>query len=375
MTNERVEFTHFITKAIKILKNDSRRIFEGHITAEIIDKQQEFMFVSEVMKIMDTFMAINPVLSEVHTNRMIGKVLGYEKSEINGVASVKIKAEIYKHDKITLYDKVWAKIVSGEYSGLSMGGASKEREPMMKDGRWALELRKLELYEIAVCPSPANSFAIIDKVNTFAKLNELPDEMIQNLDGRNIIKCGSIGCYFEKGTNIDVDKDTDNTNEHLEQFDKPAQTLKEGTTEDKDMEKHHQVGLTDEKEYKELADESKNPTRGKLRKDGVEPNADHISPDTELPCVAADNEEQAKAKKDGHIDSLAKQTVPHDTPSGSKNDTAPSKEDIQSVSNKENLYKNDVYSFIKDFGLDTVRKAIEEIETREEMLILLKRYQ
>lgn len=220
---EYVYFPSLITKGITTEKrDDGRRIFKGHITAEIIDKQQEFIFVKEVMDIMDEFMKISPHLSEVHTNRMVGKVIGYEKSEINGVQSVLITGEVFKSEKFQLYDKVWDKIVKGEYRGLSMGGASKEREPIRKDGRMALELRKLELYEIAICPEPANPFAIIEKVNTFAKANDIGQERIQDLDGRCILKCDQIGMCFEKGTNKDVDVDIDNDKEKgLEQFDKP----------------------------------------------------------------------------------------------------------------------------------------------------------
>ena len=248
--SEYVTFPTLITKGLEFSEADGRRIFKGHITAEIIDKQQEFIFVEEVMKIMDIFMKTNPVMSEVHTNRMVGIVLDYEKSEINGVASVLITGEIYKVDGISLYDRVWAKILSKEYRGLSMGGASKEREPIEKDGRMALELRKLELYEIAICPSPANPFAIIEKVNTFAKAIGAEDR-IQNLDGRCILQCDQIGMCFVKGTNIDNDVDIDNAKVHeymcvhkgvcdvcgktkeehgVEQFDKPDLNKPTGAT-------------------------------------------------------------------------------------------------------------------------------------------------
>ena len=131
------------------------------------------------MKIMETFMSVNPVISDYHSNRMVGKVLAYEQSEYQGVPTVLITGELYKKDGVTLYDKVWDKVVKGEYAGLSMGGASKEREPIQKDGKMALELRKLELYEIALCDTPANPFAIIESVNTFAKAQGL-EEMVKD---------------------------------------------------------------------------------------------------------------------------------------------------------------------------------------------------
>lgn len=252
---EYVEFPDFITKGITVDTADERRIFKGHITAEIIDRQQEFIFVKEVMKIMEAFMEVNPVISDYHSNRMVGKVLNYEQSEYKGVATVLITGEVYKKDGITLYDKVWDKVVKGEYSGLSMGGASKEREPIQKDGKMALELRKLELYEIALCDTPANPFAVVESVNKFAKAHGI-EKMVKEFNGRKQIRCTSLGCKFEKfdveqfmdksnGSNINTDVDIDNhqyscdddsnickscgksEEEHgLEQFDKPKEVEK-----------------------------------------------------------------------------------------------------------------------------------------------------
>ena len=212
-----VEFSDFVTKGLTVDTADDRRIFKGHITAEIIDRQQEFIFVKEVMKIMEAFMEVNPVISDYHSNRMVGKVLSYEKSEYKGVATVLITGEVYKKDGITLYDKIWDKVLKGEYSGLSMGGASKEREPIQKDGKMALELRKLELYEIALCDTPANPFAVIESVNKFAKANGL-ERMVKDFNGREQIRCTSVGCKFDvetfvekaDGEDINVDVDLDN---------------------------------------------------------------------------------------------------------------------------------------------------------------------
>jgi len=243
---EYVEFPDFITKGITVDTADERRIFKGHITAEIIDRQQEFIFVKEVMKIMEAFMEVNPVISDYHSNRMVGKVLSYEQSEYKGVATVLITGEVYKKDGITLYDKVWDKVVKGEYSGLSMGGASKEREPIQKDGKMALELRKLELYEIALCDTPANPFAVVESVNKFAKANGI-EKMVKEFNGREQIRCTSLGCRFEKfdveqfieksnGEDINVDVDIDNKQNNsdsnskkengIEQFDKPEEVEK-----------------------------------------------------------------------------------------------------------------------------------------------------
>lgn len=221
---EWVEFTNFVTKGMTVESGDERRIFKGHMTAEIVDRQNEFIFQKEVMAIMENYMSVNPVISDFHSNRMVGRVLKYEPSEYQGVKTVLITGEVYKKDGVTLYDKIWDKVVKGEYAGLSMGGASKEREPIQKNGKTALELRKLELYEIALCETPANPFAVIEEVNTFAKAVGLDQAMIKEENGREYIQCTSLKCKFEKGTDKDEDVDLDNDQEKgLEQFDKPTE--------------------------------------------------------------------------------------------------------------------------------------------------------
>jgi|SRR5690348_1099793 len=231
MPNE-IQFNTFITKGIEIEKSEmEKRIFTGHITAEVVDKQDEIIARDEVFRIMKTYMEINPVISDSHSNRMVGKCLSYEKSEIEGHASVKIKAEIYKHADVVLYDQVWDKIVTKEYTGFSLGGASKDRKQMVtKDGKFVMKLDNLELYEIAVCKSPANQLALIDKVNTFAKENNMLEKVQTLEDGRQIISCNSIYCSVTKddnsneiegkGTNRDLDEDSDNKKfmEKLQEF-------------------------------------------------------------------------------------------------------------------------------------------------------------
>ena len=390
---EYVEFPAIITKGIDTeVTDDGRRIFKGHITAEIVDRQQEFIFVKEVMAIMKTFMEVNPVMSEIHTNRMVGKVLGYEKSSINGVSSVLITGEVYKHQDITLYDKVWDKIVKGTYRGLSMGGASKEREMIIKDGKQALELRKLELYEIAICPEPANPFAIIEKVNTFAKANNIDEGRLQDLDGRCILKCDQIGMCFEKGTNMDNDNDSDNhqykcdggnvceicglkKEEHgLEQFDKP--TEKDGNDplpafdNDKEVKskadnqnfKPDQQGVDD----KEVAKDDK-PLTGRA----ASTRSDDIGQATDSPKKAKDttsNHTRHPLKipeiktPQAKMTPLAKdQQVPEEPKQPEKKVPEPYK-------------KHTLLHMINEYGEDQVRKALEELDTLRYLKDLIRKY-
>jgi len=208
MTNEYL-FNKFVTKAIEIGDSDERT-FSGYITAEVIDKQGEFIFVDEMMPIMEKFMSVMPVMSETHTNRICGKVLSYSKSTVpdTDIPAIKIDANIFKMEGVTLYDRVWKKIIDKEYKGLSIGGASKTREPFIKNGRPTVLLKDLELYEIAICPEPANNFAKIYWVNEFAK--DINGDTIKGILQKKVIQCNNMQCLTGKGSDVDMDMDINN---------------------------------------------------------------------------------------------------------------------------------------------------------------------
>lgn len=212
-------FNKFVTKALEIGDSDERT-FTGYITAEVIDKQGEFIFVDEMMPIMEKFMSIKPVMSEIHTNRITGEVLGFAKTTVPDypdIPAIKIDAKIFKAEGVTLYDRVWQKIVSKEYKGLSIGGASKMKEPFIKNGRPTVLLKDLELYEIAICPEPANSFAKIDWVNEFAKGIDETGTLKGSLRKR-VIQCDNMQCLMGKGLDVDVDIDVDNKHPKKEEI-------------------------------------------------------------------------------------------------------------------------------------------------------------
>lgn len=207
-------FNKFVTKALEV-GDSEERTFSGYITAEVIDKQGEFIFVDEMMPIMAKFMNIMPVMSEIHTNRITGKVLGFSKSIVpdTDILAIKIDAQIFKAEDVTLYDRVWSKIVSKEYKGLSIGGASRTREPFIKNGKPTILLKDLELYEIAICPEPANGFAKIDWVNEFAKV----DGILKGTYQKRVVRCDNMQCFMGKGLNSDVDIDANNIHPQKEQ--------------------------------------------------------------------------------------------------------------------------------------------------------------
>ena len=281
------DFVNFITDNIETFEKGELRQLSGHISAEVVDHQNDFILVKEILDVMDVFMKHLPVLSEVHSNRMIGKIDRYEKSMTDGHDSVKIYATIFKDDRVSLYDDVWNKIKSGVYTGLSMGGGSKNREPMMKNGKMVMNLKNLELYEIAVCPSPANPLALIDKYNEFAKSDFLMSKSKEIDTGKNIVQCTSIGCAFNKGINDDVDNDIDNANnpkkEHTKGDASNSSEIGEDTRrvpnkEEEDLEQFDKPDKTVKKDHIPSVSESKEESaRDKIREEDVEDKQDRTN--------------------------------------------------------------------------------------------------
>lgn len=194
-------FGKFVTNDLNVTSNDDR-IFTGYISVEVPDRDREIMAIDDILKAIDHYMSTLPVISDSHTNRMVGKMLEYERSEYKGHPAIRMRGQIFKNDAVSLYDAVWEKVKSGEYGGLSIGGSSKKRTPTYIDGKLIMKLEDLEMYEIALCREPANPLALIDYVNDFAK----DSAMIKDRDGRRILQCDSILCQFGKA---DSDTDTD----------------------------------------------------------------------------------------------------------------------------------------------------------------------
>jgi len=192
-------FVNFITKGLTVEKSETgTRDFIGHITAEIVDKQDEFIAINEVLKAFPEFMRLHRTLSDSHSSRGVGTVKEYALSEIEGHPSVMIKGTIHRSETVELYDHIWEEIKSGVRKGLSIGGASKSKEPMIKNGKIIMKLADLEIYEIDVCVNPANKLAIIKDVNIFAKAVGRDDIIKHACDIRDIIQCDTIRCEFSK---------------------------------------------------------------------------------------------------------------------------------------------------------------------------------
>lgn len=195
---------NIITKSMTILDaTDENRFFEGYLTVEMKDKQGEITIVDELYKVLPIWMDRGAPITDTHSNRVVGKGINFMKTtfEHDGVTYPAIKLTGKIHKNYELDTDIWEKIKSGEYRGLSFGGATKaDRTPkVMKDGSVAYALKDLEHYEVAVCKDPAVPLALITEHNPLAKAL-VPS--IPRGDGKEIIKCTNFGCYIEKGEDL-----------------------------------------------------------------------------------------------------------------------------------------------------------------------------
>ena len=194
-----------VTKSMTVLDStDENRFFEGYLTVEMKDKQGEITVVDELYKVLPIWVDRGAPITDTHSNRVIGKGINFAKTTVEegGVTYPAIKITGKIHKNYELDTDIWEKIKSGEYKGLSFGGATKaNRVPkVMKDGDVAYALTDLEHYEVAVCKDPAVPLALITDYNTLAKAT-IPS--VPRGDGKEVIKCNKWGCYVTKSEGKD----------------------------------------------------------------------------------------------------------------------------------------------------------------------------
>ena len=85
------------------------------------------------MKVLPVWMDRGAPISDTHSNRIVGKGINFARLEIESegrsIPAIKITGKIHKN--YDLDDDIWEKIKSGEYKGLSFGGATRsDREPI-----------------------------------------------------------------------------------------------------------------------------------------------------------------------------------------------------------------------------------------------------
>jgi len=199
--SERIVFFKTITKSLTA-KDSDRRLFEGLLTVEMVDKQNEITIVDELIKALPIWIARGAPISDTHSNRIVGHGINFEKTTVddgdNIYPAILIQGEIFKDYELD--DEIWEKIKDGTYKGLSFGGATKaDRQPIRnKDGTISYALSDLEHYEVAVCEDPAVPLALILDYNQVAKANIKKGQYKIKNDHEVCVKCDKVGCYIDK---------------------------------------------------------------------------------------------------------------------------------------------------------------------------------
>jgi hypothetical protein len=200
-----VFFSRLVTKDLTAV-DSSRRLFEGVLTVEMKDKQNEITIRDELLKVLPVWMARGSPITDTHSNRVIGKGINFAATTItdgDGVSypAITIQGEIFKDYELD--DEIWKSIKNGTYKGLSFGGATKSnRRPIQQaDGSIAYALKDLEHYEVAVCEEPAVPLALITQHNELAK--SIAGKTTDRGNGQMCIQCSKFGCYVDKKDDID----------------------------------------------------------------------------------------------------------------------------------------------------------------------------
>lgn len=167
----------------EIIDKDQRMV-RSWMSVEVKDKQGEIIPISKLKKTMNTWMKRGGVISDQHSNRMIGRGLNWSEKvhEKSGKPGIILDYQVY--NDYTIDDEVWDQIKSGEREGLSFGGRATGKSKLVKDEDgegMATELGDVEGYEIASVFEPANQLAQTIAVNHLAKSYDRKSETIKLL--------------------------------------------------------------------------------------------------------------------------------------------------------------------------------------------------
>ena len=206
---KRLFFSKLVTKSLTA-HNSDRRLFEGILTVEMKDRQNEITVRDELLKVLPIWMARGAPITDTHSNRVIGRGINFaatviKDSEGTEYPAITIQGEIFKDYELD--NDIWKSIVEGRYKGLSFGGATKsDRRPIQQsDGSIAYSLHDLEHYEVAVCEEPAVPLALITQFNPIAKA--IAGKTEDRGNGQMCIKCDKFKCYIDKGVSDVIERE------------------------------------------------------------------------------------------------------------------------------------------------------------------------
>ena len=84
-------FKQTLTKSLEPI-NSEERFFEGILTVQMRDKQNEITVTDELMKVLPVWMDRGAPITDTHTNRVVGKGINFARLEIKDEEGAEIPA-------------------------------------------------------------------------------------------------------------------------------------------------------------------------------------------------------------------------------------------------------------------------------------------
>lgn len=166
---EKTDNMDSIRKAVEMAED---RVYATWATVEMKDNDGELIPIENMIKQQETLMERNGPISDMHSNRIVGRTLAYKVLEHPKTKSMGILhlEKIYNDNQVD--DTVWKEIQSGERTGSSVGGVSSPVPSFTKDkvtGETARVLDDFAHMETASVDVPANPMALNEAFSVIAK--------------------------------------------------------------------------------------------------------------------------------------------------------------------------------------------------------------
>jgi HK97 family phage prohead protease len=163
--------------------NNSERIVEGYASLPFPDEDDDIIPLKEIKDALPGFMKHRRHLGEMHEWK-VGKVLAAVVDE----HGLRIKARVDDPE-------AWSLVKDGTYRGLSLGGKA-YTEPRWGGGQ---VLSKIKLHEISLVDRPANPYARISVIKSFAKSSGGRTQLIWRTTGAPSPISRGLCCWNNSG--------------------------------------------------------------------------------------------------------------------------------------------------------------------------------
>ena len=329
-----IGFNQIVTHDFSFKDSSSgKREIQGIVSAEIADKVGEVAVQKDLLKGLNHMLNTTNGMSIEHSNKLVGKWTSFEPTTIIAKDGTKIAGIVgkgYIHEGTMLADRAWELVKNGTLKGLSFGGATRsKREPAVtRGGKLAYLLKDTETYEVCLCRSPMNPWAVLTNFNSLAKsitldqLNAMPTQEREG-DHDIVVRCKDNTCYVNQDADI-VEGEIQKNNQKGVIY---AEIAKQEQMDDDSKREHHgkeHEGKEKPDEDEEMPDEEKEKSYDTNTEN--DRNKALISALGRIIDKIDDNQEHVdKAISDltDRIDDIEKKTIPaYKTPANDYVDTA-----------------------------------------------------